>query len=91
MRNGWLAFSLLAAACVGAAARPVIFPVAGAAASAERCEWRYLSDTAHPEIPTAEGNGAMDQEWAALSAAGYHLAATLSEAVYVFERCVPAQ
>ncbi len=91
MRNGWLAFSLLAAACVGAAARPVIFPVATAAAPTERCDWRYVSDAPNPELPTADGRGAMDEEWAAVGAAGYHLAAALSESVYVFERCVPAQ
>ncbi len=42
MRNGGLAFSLLSAACVGAAVRPVVFPAAIAAAATEHCEWRYL-------------------------------------------------
>ena len=86
MRNGWLAFSLLAAACVGAATRPVIFPVAGAAAPAERCDWRFNFDRSAPNIPDAKGVGEMDENYVALSMAGYH---------YVgpgwFERCVPAQ
>jgi len=89
MRNGWMAFSLLAAACVGAAARPVIFPSAGAAAPTERCDWRYLVDSGGLELPGADGSGEMNEKWAALSAAGYHLAT--GDGVFVFERCVPAQ
>lgn len=87
MRNGWLAFSLLAAACVGAAARPVIFPVAGAAAPTERCDWRTLKTF---NVPKGAENEPMGEDWSALSDAGYHVAAT-SGALTVFERCAPAR
>ena len=90
MKNGWLAFSLLAAACAGAVARPVLFPSAGADAPAERCEWRYLADGSGPELPEGMDNRPMSAEWAALSQAGYRLAAGAS-GLYVFERCVPAK
>lgn len=90
MKNGWLAFSLLCAACVGAVARPMVFPTATAAAPTQRCDWRYLSDGSNPEIPSADGRGVMDAEWAALSAEGYHLVTTDANLAYVFERCVPS-
>lgn len=95
MRNGWLAFSLLAAACVGAAARPVIFPAAGAAAPTERCDWRYIAESGEPSIPEAADSKPMSQEWTTMSAAGYRLVAIRSNSGnnvgYIFERCVLAQ
>lgn len=82
-------FLVVAAACVGAAARPVIFPVAGAAAPAEKCDWRYLASGL--DIPEGSENKPMDAEWSAMSNAGYHLVAPIGTTVFVFERCVPAQ
>jgi hypothetical protein len=92
MKNGWLAFSLLAAACAGAAVRPVIFPAANANAepAAEHCDWRALTDNGSPEIPESLKNTPMGEEWTALGKAGYRLVHS-EGAFYVFERCVPAK
>ncbi len=90
MRNGWLAFSLLCAACVGAAVRPVVFPAANAAAPSERCDWRYLQDAGGPEVPEDREQGPMGEEWAAMGAAGYHVV-NAEGAFYLFERCTPTQ
>lgn len=90
MRNGWLAFALLSAACVGAAVRPVVFPAATAQAPREKCEWRYLQDGHDPEIPQEQEATPMGQAWAAMGAAGYRLAGQGLMGGYIFERCVPA-
>lgn len=89
MRNGWLAFALLSAACVGAAVRPVVFPAATAQAPREKCDWRYLVDNGGADIPENDEQTPMGEEWAAMGNAGYHLAASIQNAL-VFERCVPA-
>jgi len=89
MRNGWLAFALLSAACVGAAVRPVVFPAVTAQAPRERCDWRYLNDLPNPKLPEDQETKPMSAAWAAMGAAGYHVVST-EGAFYLFERCVPA-
>jgi hypothetical protein len=90
MKNGWLAFSLLAAACAGAVARPVLFPAVSAEPGAERCEYRYLLEAGKPNIPDSAVDEPMGGQWAALGQAGYHVAA-MDGGFYLFERCLAAK
>jgi hypothetical protein len=87
LNKRWLVVSFLAAACAGAAARPLIVPGAHATAPVSRCDWRYLKDMDDPEVPQGtDGRYPMSEEWTAMSQAGYRLVAT-QHFYYLFERC----
>jgi hypothetical protein len=81
LRNGWLAFIILTAACVGAVARPIIIPPAQASET-KRCDWKY-SNQRPPKVGSDEP---MHGDLEALSKAGYQLVTTSGNVLF-YERC----